>query len=105
GDAGGREPVTVGPYELPPAFFEDLEACDTTGDAASPVVPTLLVQGTADQAVPVAVSQRYAEAIEAAGGAVRRVMVEGAGHVFGEPTHQRRVVEAVASFFREKLVR
>lgn len=105
GDTGGREAVTVGPYELPPAFFEDLASCDTTSDAASPVVPTLLVQGTEDQAVPVEVSAKYARAIEAAGGEVQRVMVEGASHVFGEPTHQQRAVEAVASFFREKLGR
>lgn len=103
GESGGGEPVAVGPYELPPAFFEDLAQCDTTSDAASPVVPTLLAQGTADEAVPVDVSAKYAHAIEAAGGTVQRVTVEGAGHTFGEPTHQRRVVEAVASFFRENL--
>lgn len=103
GGTNGSDPVRVGAYELPPAFCEDLEGCDTTADAASPVVPTLLVQGTADQAVPVAVSKRYADAIEAAGGEVRRELVEGASHVFNEPAHRRRVMEAVASFFREKL--
>lgn len=103
GETPGNEGVAVGPHVLPPAFFDDLKRCDTTADAAKPVVPTLLAQGTADEAVPPSVSRHYAEAIAAAGGTVEQLTVEGANHPFSAPGPRRTLIDAVVGFCRRRL--
>ncbi len=55
-------------------------------DAASPIemlplgVPQVLVHGTRDRAVPVAMSEQYAERARAAGDDVRLIVLEETGH-------------------------
>ena len=44
--------------------------------------PTLIVQGTADDNVPLSVSERFVEAYRAAGGAVERELFSGMPHGF-----------------------
>lgn len=49
--------------------------------------PLLVFHGEKDTLVPVSHSQRLTEAVNAAGGAVRLVVMEGEGHGFKDPLH------------------
>lgn len=96
--------VTVGPHTLHPRFFDDLLAHDPATELAAHPLPTLLVQGTDDAAVPPTVSRHYADALEGAGLPPARLDIAGADHSFTQPTSRRRVVAAVAAHLAEHLL-
>jgi len=87
-EAGFREVVnqrTGQVFRLGVGLLDDLE---THADAYDPVlaarrlqIPTLLIHGTQDDAVPVEAARRLARAAEP--GRARLALVQGAGHTFG----------------------
>src|SRR5690606_27088048 len=62
GERGGGERVAIGPHQLHPQFFDDMRTLDPVGDCLRHPRPTLLVQGTADKAVPPNVSMTFVDA-------------------------------------------
>ena len=79
--------------------------------AASPVThvdadapPHLLFHGTADEVVPPAQTDRYRDALAAAGAAVERVGVDGGGHSFLHSTaHYGDTRDRLLRFLRERV--
>ncbi len=63
----------------------------------------LILQGSEDQIVPVAASDRYEKALSGAGNSVRRHMMEGTAHSYLSAAEQREVVDTTAKWFDEKL--
>jgi hypothetical protein len=101
-------PIVVGPHTLRREFFDDLRTLEPTADlamAGASGAATLIVQGTADTAVPPAVSDAYVEALRGGGAEPEYVAIDGANHAFAEPAHRKRVVDAAAGFFERELRR
>ena len=67
--------------------------------------PTLIVQGTADDNVPLSVSERFVEAYRAAGGAVERELFSGMPHGFARNPgpESDRALEVMKAFVARQL--
>lgn len=70
-----------GALEVGEAFVRDGHALDPVGSAASYGGPALIVQGTADAAVPPETARRYHDALPGS----RLVWVDGADHAYDTP--------------------
>ena len=90
--------ITVGPHRLHPNFFNDLQTLKPLQDVIARPRPTLLVQGTADTAVPPAVSDEYVDAIRTAGVELEYRAIEGAGHTFASPSVRDQLFTHVTDF-------
>ena len=99
-------------HRLGECWLDDVEAhaaeLDIVGACRRLGTPTLLVHGTADEAVALAEAETLAEAFPA--GVARTLFVEGAGHTFGAthppkgaPADLARVLEATIAHFVEHL--
>jgi acetyl esterase/lipase len=74
------------------------------GESVPPLPPVLLLQGTADEALPEGMADRFAAAYKKAGGAIELVKFAGAGHTFitkqlGSPA-ARDAIARIKSFVR-----
>ena len=98
------DPVTVGPHRLHPEFFDDLRTLDPLADVTHHQGRTLLLQGTADEAVTPDVSREFVDALQHANHPVRHQLIDGANHGWATPEHQQRVIDETASFFAETLL-
>lgn len=63
--------------------------------------PLLVFHGDQDRSVPLSHSQLLRERVNAAGGAVRLEVMEGAGHSFKDPAHVIRELSVTADFLAE----
>lgn len=63
--------------------------------------PVLVFHGDQDHSVPLSHSQLLRERVNAAGGAVRLEVMEGAGHSFKDPAHVIRELSVTADFLAE----
>jgi dipeptidyl aminopeptidase/acylaminoacyl peptidase len=97
-------PITVGPHTLHPRFFDDLRTLDPIRDVVRhPRRPTLLVQGTADNAVAPAVSDEYAQAMRRTGTPLNVEMIDGADHTFSKPAPRSRMIDVVVEWLTNTL--
>lgn len=103
GEAAHDGPVIVGPHTLHPNFFDDLRTLDPLTDITRCPCPTLVVQGTDDEAVKPGVSDQFIEALRAIGAAVQATPIQGANHVFSTPEHRRQMIDAVVGFLSTHL--
>lgn len=94
--------VTIGPHTLHPRFFDDLKSLDPLADVVRNPRPTLVVQGTADTAVPPDVSASYARAVEAAAMPLTVEMVEGADHAFTAPAARCSLVDVTTGWLTQQ---
>ena len=101
---GENGEVIVGAYALHRDFFTDVRTLKPVTDIARTPRPTLIVQGTADTAVPPAVSQIYADAITQAGGRLNYVTIPDADHVFNRPHTRKQAFDAIVSHFSTELL-
>jgi len=97
-------PIVVGPHTLHRDFVSDLRRLTPLEDVAASPVPTLLVQGQADTAVPPAVSAAYGEAVRAAGAALTERSIPAADHGFGTPATRAALLSAVTSWLGGQLI-
>lgn len=100
---GEKGQVVLGPNVLHARFFEDLRTLDPVGDLTASPRPTLIVQGTGDQAVPPAVSQEYADALHTRGTPATYHTIDGADHIFASPTWHKQLFTAVSQWFTQQL--
>jgi len=96
--------VLFGPHCLHPKFFDDVATLDSVRDVVKHPRPTLIVQGTADTAVPPAVSQKFCDAMKKAVVPCETKLIEGADHPFAHPSWRKQLVDAVTAFFKKTLV-
>jgi hypothetical protein len=92
------EPNTFGAHRLHPRFFDDVMSLDAVADAARNAMPTLLVQGTGDKAVPVEVSNEFVDAMRAAGAQVDHELIDDADHAFARPAWRDRLTACVVDW-------
>ncbi len=71
---------------------------DSRDAAAAPLPPFLIVNGTADTAVPHSQAESFAKAIDSAGGEVELVLVDGAGHRFEGDVDRDALLEQAIAF-------
>lgn len=98
-----RERVAVGPHRLHPKFFDDLLSMNPVSDCVDNPRPTLLVQGTEDQAVPPSVSQAYIDAMERAQVPFVHHLMPDADHGFSRPHWRKELVATLSKWFAEGL--
>jgi len=96
-------PITVGPHRLHPAFFDDLRTLDPLSDVTHHEGRTLLLQGTADEAVKPDVSQQFVDTLQRASRLVDHRLIRDANHGWATPEHQQRVIDEVTDFFARTL--
>lgn len=65
--------------------------------------PLLLIQGDADQTVPVEQARSMVEALTRSGRRHEYIEIKGAGHSLGNPTHRRQYLEALDGFLGRHL--
>lgn len=97
--------VTVGPHTLHPDFFTDMRTLNPVADVAAFDHPTLLVQGSADAAVPPAVSRAFVDSRQRAGKPVDLREIDGADHVFGQPATRSQLIQITADWLATTLTR
>ena len=97
----GKQRVNVGPHRLHPKFFDDLFALNPVSDCIENPRPTLLVQGSDDQAVPPAVSQAYVDAMQRAAVPLTHHVISGADHGFSKPQFREELIATLGRWFGE----
>ncbi len=105
GEQAADAPVTVGCHQLHRDFFRDVKTLNPVADVIRNPRPTLLVQGTEDQAVTPAVSQAYVAALQRTQVPCEHALIAGADHGFGKPTHRQQLCQTVVDFFARQLGR
>lgn len=95
--------VQLGPHCLHPRFFDDLLTLDSVGDCIKHPRPTLLIQGTADTAVPPEVSHQFTDAMRRAAVPVDTHPIAGADHGFNHPQWRAELIEKVVTWTAAKL--
>lgn len=100
-ETGNR--ITRGPYVLHPDFFGDLQTLDPLADVVKHPRPTLLVQGTADEAVTPAVADEFTQAMRKAAVPIDEHLIDGANHGFSKPEHATDVIETLAAWFQRQI--
>ncbi len=98
GESRANGPPSVGPHELNPGFFDDLRRFDPVGDCVANPRPTLIVQGSADAAVPPDVAAQFETALRQAGTPVQAESVPEADHNFSRPRTRRHLIQSVANW-------
>ena len=97
------ESIQFGPHCLHPAFFDDLKKLNSVGDCVKNPRPTLLVQGTEDQAVPPAVSAHFIDAMRKAAVPVDVHLIEGADHAFTHPKWRANLFQRILAWLPSQL--
>jgi dipeptidyl aminopeptidase/acylaminoacyl peptidase len=95
--------VLFGPHCLHPKFFVDVASLDSVRDVVKNPRPTLLVQGTADTAVPPAVSQQFIDAMKQARVPCDARLIEGADHPFAHPSWRKDLIDTVVAWLERQL--
>lgn len=95
--------VAIGPHVMQPAFFEDMLRLDPVADITRRPLPTLIMQGQEDTAVPPEVSAEFAAALESAGQPATVELVPDAGHTFGTPETRSRLIQSVVTWLTQAL--
>lgn len=99
--AGDR--VTIGTHALHAEFFTDVRTLDPLGDAARSPLPTLIVEGAADDLVPAAVSGEYADALVGTAHPPTVQRIADADHAFSRPQPRRELIDAVTEYLGRRL--
>lgn len=98
--------LLTGPNERFPALDFDRELAASV----SPIVhvssddpPTLLIHGDEDELVPLITSQSIFKAFNEQGVTTELIVIEGAGHGFRKPDHQKEASDAMTAWFEKYL--
>ncbi|HLK53326.1 MAG TPA: prolyl oligopeptidase family serine peptidase, partial [Candidatus Angelobacter sp.] len=67
--------------------------------------PTLVIVGDSDGECPTPQSYEFWHALKTLGVETELVVYEHEGHMFADPTHQRDVIERVAAWFNQHLMK
>jgi len=89
-----------GPLESGYEFYRDAIAHDTYAEVANLKVPTLVIQGSKDEDIPLQHSERLVRAL---GENARLQIVDGANHSFGTDDNFRALFDAAGSFLVQHL--
>jgi uncharacterized protein len=89
-DFGGN-PVSSG-------FFKGLLELDSVASAATHQGASVVIHGTEDQSVPVAIGQEYAQAMSS-----QFLEIAGGNHTFDDLEHQDQVIQALLAFYGSSL--
>ncbi len=92
------ESIQFGPHCLHPSFFDDLKKLNSVADCVKNPRPTLLVQGTEDQAVAPTVSAQFVEAMRQAHVPVDVHLIEGADHAFTHPKWRANLFQRIVNW-------
>lgn len=90
------------------SFWSDsarLHATSPVFHTAAIKTPLLLIQGDADQTVPVEQARSMVEALTRAGRPPEYLELKGAGHSLGQPTHRLQYLKALDGFLEKHLGR
>jgi pimeloyl-ACP methyl ester carboxylesterase len=102
--ATGTIPIVVpgggGRIKLSYAFYQDCTRHDGYASASAVTAPTLIVQGDADEYVPLHQSRRLSEAL---GGRSVVVVLPEADHHFSQPDHFREMTTLLARWVADHL--
>jgi dipeptidyl aminopeptidase/acylaminoacyl peptidase len=101
---GGRKQTIIGPHVLHPDIFRDVRTLDPLADITRHPQPTLIVQGTGDNAVPPEVSDQYVQALRHIDAPAEYAAIDGADHGFSHPVWRERLFEAVVPWLRGRLM-
>ena len=93
-------PGGTGRIKLSYGFYEDCTRHDGYAAAKAITAPTLIVQGDADEYVPIHQSRRLADSL---GGRHSVVILQGADHHFSDPAHFREMTTVIAQWVSEHL--
>ncbi len=93
-------PGGTGRIKLSYGFYEDCIRHDGYAAAKAITAPTLIVQGNADEYVPIHQSRRLSESL---GGRHSVVVLPGADHHFSNPDHFREMTTVIARWVSEHL--
>lgn len=99
GDPEGETALQLGATEVPPGYFEGLDALTPFQDLATYDRPTLIVHGAADRLVSLASSLDYTRAVEAAGHNVDFIQVAMADHFYSSMAARAACLDQLARFF------
>ena len=84
-------------------IFQDYRDASPALQVDARSAPTLIVHGTADEIVPIGQSERFEQALGAAGVEVKLIKLPGEGHNFTQPAHQRQWLDEMAHFLTDHL--
>jgi dienelactone hydrolase len=104
GQAEPGMPVTRGVHVLNPKFFDDIRTLDSIGDSVKHPRPTLLIQGTADTAVPPAVSQEYVDTMRRHNVDLSVEMIGDADHVFSKLPQRTKLLDTTVGWLENHLL-
>jgi pimeloyl-ACP methyl ester carboxylesterase len=93
-------PGGTGRIKLSYGFYEDCTGYDAYAAAKAITAPTLIVQGNADEYVPIHQSRRLSESL---GGRHSVVVLPGADHHFSKPEDFREMTTLIAQWVSEHL--
>lgn len=95
--------VVIGAYTLRDDYFTDLLSLDSIARCIRKPRPTQIIQGTADQNVPPAVSDEYLQALRQANIPISHLLIEGANHGFSAPEVRQKLLVSVIDFMTKNL--
>lgn len=101
-NAGGKM-ITFGPHTLNPKFFTDIDQLDPLADCTRNARPTLIIQGTGDEAVRPEVAREYAAAMDRASVPMTFHEITDADHGFNRPRWREELQAALIPFLAQHL--
>jgi alpha-beta hydrolase superfamily lysophospholipase len=97
-----RFPITVGGHRLGRVFMRDMDAAPRPDQAMGAAgIPTLIVQGTADAAVPVHQAKAFASAVGRRLATLK--IMKGLDHTYERPEWEKKVIRMTRDWLRRKL--
>lgn len=97
-DAVLSDPISIGPLNLNPDFFTNVKKLKPLTDCVQNPRPTLIIQGTGDQAVTPAVSQKYADSLNQAAVPLTEHIINDADHTFASPLWRDDLFETITTW-------
>ncbi|WP_432799508.1 alpha/beta hydrolase family protein [Poriferisphaera sp. WC338] len=100
---GSTSSTTHGPFKLHPEYYNDITGIDTLSLITQNPRPTLIIQGSNDEAVTPAASGEYREALTAAGIPNTYTLIQDADHGFNHPDWRTQLHDHVLSHLQQTL--
>jgi uncharacterized protein len=93
-----RKVLDFGGNPVSSRFFKGLLEFDSVKSVASHMGSSIVIHGSDDQTVPVAIGQEYATALK-----TKLLEIVGGNHTFDDLEHQEQVIQAVLEFYGSSL--
>ena len=93
--------IEHGPHRLGAGFLRDCERIDPLAEVASYHGPALVVQGSADESVPLEHAEMYMEALPTEDKA--KHIIKGADHTFASVAWELEAIEVTGEWLRSRL--